>query len=363
LDGAREVVILTIEEQMSPARLSEVILARMADAPRTVSGFWFQVLGDRDSYAESLRTELIDQPVAVLVVRTSGFNSPNSVLNDFVDLIADNRKLCEQALTINGRFKKFGIVCLSRRTLGIPQVPSPATFPPWFPKVGNRRISVLIEDVTWTGRAPLSSEESGIPALSAALFDLEGSLLRRLGEVHACDPGAADAFWEHLRGSEAYRFDGFISDSAAFREGIFKSEYRPSTREGRSLTARLWRKVQSTQPDAVGKVGAALSIALQLPEPLGVEWYRTLLSMLARTGNRARSDRDDFAMSLVATTTASLQFITAAKHSERYMVPVPLSRSLSYDLRSGLASARSVLATLEAACVPTTAQSSSPSTT
>jgi hypothetical protein len=340
--------VVVPSEQMSAVRLADIVQSRLSGSDQTVSGFWFQVLGNRERFAAELRAQLAGRSVVVLIVRNSKFDSPNSVLPDFVNLIEQNRSACESQLSQDGSKGKYGVVCLARNTLTVPQVSSPATFPDWFPKVGGRSISIVMEDLTWTGQAPLSCEEAAIPELSSVLFNLEGEMLGRLSAIRRQAPNASDSLWEYLRSDDKYRFEDFISDAGKFRRNILnETEFRPSIRERKSLLARMWRKVQCTPPESVGRTAVALADALSLPEPLGCQWHQTMISILYRPSNPARTEGSYFSHGVLVSVAAALQLVTASKHSEGYLVPVPLSRSLSYDLRAGLASAQVVVLTAE----------------
>lgn len=338
---------------MSPERLASVVAVRLERAEDPVSGFWYQVLGSRESYAERLREHLAGEAVAVLTVKGRGFDAPDAVLDDFVALIDGNRELCEKAFSAHRAAPKFGVVCLSRNVLKVPVSGSPERFPDWFPRIGGRTVNITIEEVTWTGEAPLNCPEAAIADLSGAMFDLEGTLLTRLAAVRKTAAGAADALWAHLRRDEKERFDAFLAEAAKYRDDIeSKQGYRPGSQDGRSVVARLWRKVETTTPDRIGRLARALSDALLLPDSLAVPWHRVMVSILARPGERRALEREQFAHNLVLAVAAGLQFITASHHTERTLVAVPLVRSMSYDLREGLTSATSVIRGAEQARWP-----------
>ncbi len=330
------------EETMSPKLLATAIGHRLATSADKVQGFWFQVRGSRHSYAESLREHLVDQAAVVLVVRGRGFENANALLDNLVALIADNRELCEKSLSTHPNAASIAVVCLSKNTLHVPVAGSPVRFPDWFPLIGAQTVMISVDDVTWTGEAALSCPEAAIPALCAALFDLEGAMLTRLTAARKTARGASDVLWDHLRRDE--RFDRFLASAADYRRSIKRKEdYRPEGKDGRSVAVRIWQKVETTNPDRLGRLAGALADALLLPETLGISWHRAMPSILARPGAWRRTEMEDFAHSLIVTVATSMQFITASHHSARVLVPVPLIRSMSYDLREGLASAASVI--------------------
>ncbi|MGH3203957.1 MAG: hypothetical protein ACRDOA_03030 [Streptosporangiaceae bacterium] len=330
------------EEHMSPERVAAVIGHRLATSDDEVRGFWFQVRGSRHSYAESLREHLAGQAAVVLVVSGHGFESANALLDDLVALIAGHRELCEKALSAHPNAPAIGVVCLARNTLQVPVAGSPVRFPDWFPRIGGRTVMISIDDVTWTGEAALSCSEANVPALCAALFDLEGAMLIRLATARGTAWDAVGPLWEQLRRQD--KFDRFLTSAADYRRSIRRKEdYRPEVKDGRSVVARIWQKVEATGPDQLGGLTGALAKALLLPDTLGIPWYRPMPSVLARPGVWRRTEMEEFAHSLIVTVATSMRFITASHHSARVLVPVPLIRSMSDDLREGLASASSVI--------------------
>jgi hypothetical protein len=284
-------------------------------------------------------------------VRGFTFDNPNAVLSEFVDLIARSREICErQFAPENVSEGKCGVVLLTRNTLRIPQISSPVMLPDWFPRFGGQTTSVILEDVTWSGDATLDCDEASIPDISRRLFDLDGALLARLSATHRQSTDFTDALWSHLCGGENYLLSKFFVDAAESRRKVHNANnFRPSTAGAQFLVARVWRTVQRNHAERIGKLGDALATALQLPDPLERSWHQTMVSILARPANPPKTEAAAFASSMLVSVAASAQYITAAAHADAYgSYPVPLLRSLSYDFRTGLASATSILTTLDA---------------
>src|ERR1035437_10210531 len=130
------------EVELSVGRLAEVIRSRMGEPTSVLSAFWLPVQGNRDHYADDLRRELADQPVAVLVVRSKGFENPNAVLVDLISIVKRGRSEVESALMV-APDGPWAIVLLARAKLSVSQASSPATLPDWFPSTGGDSVSVI----------------------------------------------------------------------------------------------------------------------------------------------------------------------------------------------------------------------------
>ncbi|MEU6876924.1 hypothetical protein [Streptomyces sp. NPDC046712] len=336
------------DEQIAPTPLATAIRSRLATSDSELSGFWFQVRGSRSDYAQELQKQLAGDAVVVLVVRGAPFENVNAVLDDFVALIQEHRAACEKHLTGDGATERRAVVLLARNTLRLPQVSSPVALPTWFPRLGGQTTSVIIEDLTWRAESPLNTAEAAIGEACQLLFDLEGDLLERLHAVCAQKRAATDSFWSLIQRDGDGSFADFIDGVRASRHEVRNpSSYRPSVREGSSLVARIWGKTQATHPDGLGKPGKALALALALPESAVASWHRSLVSVLSRPSGPLTAEQA-FTINVLVTVTATCQMITAAAHADAYpSYPVPLIRSMSFDLRQGLAGARRVLLSLD----------------
>ncbi|MFE9092909.1 hypothetical protein [Streptomyces sp. NPDC007264] len=338
------------DEQITPARLARAIRGRLAVSACELSGFWFQVRGNRAAYAQELQQHLAGDAVVVLVVRGAPFDNANAVLDDFVVLLEENQEACEKHLTGDPATDRRAVVLLARNTLQLPQVSSPVRLPAWFPRLGGRTPSVIIEDLTWRAESPLNTAEAAVDDLCQRLFELEGALLDRLHAVCAQKRAETASFWDQVRREgEGPSFADFLDGVRRTRREVRNpSSYRPSVKEGSSLVARVWGKVQATPPDGMGKLGKALARALALEEAPDTDWHRSIVAVLFRPSARPPSDSQAFATNVLVTIGATCQMITAAAHADAYpSYPVPLIRSMSFDLRQALAGARKTLIALD----------------
>ncbi|MCD7439454.1 hypothetical protein K4B79_14580 [Streptomyces lincolnensis] len=340
------------DEQIPPDSLAAAIRTRLTASASELSGFWFQVLGNRSDYARELQEHLAGDPVVVLVVRRAPFDNVNAVLDDFVVLLEENQEVCEKHLVGDAATERRAVVLLARNTLQLPQISSPVILPAWFPRLGGRTASVIIEDLTWRAESPLNVAGAAIGDLCQLLFDLEGALLERLQSVCVMKKAETDSFWDQVhRGDKEVHgsFADFLDGVRRTRHEVHNpTSYRPSVREGSSLVARIWGKAQATSPDGLGKVGKALARALALPESVETSWHRSMVAVLFRPSSGPLPEQQAFATNILVTIGAACQMITAASHADAYpSYPVPLIRSMSFDLRQGLAGTRRNLIALD----------------
>ncbi|WFE98618.1 hypothetical protein [Micromonospora sp. WMMD964] len=337
-----------LDEHMSPQRLAQVVTDRLHAEESPVAGYWHEVRGDRDKYAEDLRRLLVGAPVVVLVIREIVFDNPNAVQSEFVELIDKHRAEFEQLFSELPEYPPtVAVVLLARSVPAVPQVASPAIMPGWFPRFGGTIVPVYLRDLTWTGSAAIDCGESAIPQICAGLFTLDGALLRRLTSVHRAEP--AEDFWVRVRFDDRFDFGDFLSASRRFRATVRNRQaFRPDARGGTTVVARLWKVAQRTSPEALNRIGTDLATALRLPEPLGRNWHQPFASVLGRPADRPPESGVAFASSVLRTVAASAQFITVAAHADDYdAYPVALLRSTSLDLLAAMRDATLVLQTLD----------------
>src|SRR4051812_45547998 len=112
-----------IEEQISPARLAQVIEDRLSAEESPIAGYWYEVRGGREEYAEELRRQLAGTPVVVLIVRELVFDNPDAVQAEFVGLIDGHRAEFEELFSSFTEYPPtVAAVMLTRRAPDIPQV-------------------------------------------------------------------------------------------------------------------------------------------------------------------------------------------------------------------------------------------------
>jgi hypothetical protein len=329
-------------------RLADAVRRRFEASASDVNAYWMCVREDRDAYAATLNDELVTEPIVVVVVRDNRFTIPNALSSDFIEVVSQNQRACEQR--IDRSHTKCGFVLLSRSELGIAQIASPVLLPTWFPIKGGTTVSMLIEDLTWTADAPLGAAEVRVDELCEGLLDLEEALLRRLGEVLAQDSDRRKtmAFLDLIRRENGEKLNEVLDSATDHHAAITTpSAFRPSLREGHSLIARLWGTVQERPPEQMKAPSKALADALDLPEELTLEWHESIASVLRRPSGGETSVRLRFGRNILLTVGAVCQMVTAAAHADAYShYPVALLRSFSYDMRRSLSDGAAVIRAL-----------------
>ncbi|MFI1995052.1 hypothetical protein [Actinoplanes sp. NPDC020271] len=335
-------------EKVTPPELAEALRGRIEIAEADLTGYWYQVLGDREQYANSLRDELRDSLSVIAVVRGASFDNPHALLNDFMEVVEKCKEQCLDKFSVAPRGSKLSVVLLARAEMRMPQLSSPATVPDWFPHIGGTEIRVRIEDLTWRAEVGLAADEGAVARLRQSIFDLEGGLLERLVAVFEADRTSGQALWSAL-GAHGERYDDFLAIAAQSRTDVRDpSSFRPSLREGRSLVARLWRQMQKTHPEGVPSFARKLSQALRLPEEIDFQWHQTMAHVVGRSTNPPSTSAEKFSCNLLSTLSWSCQLTTAAAHSDAYpLFPIQLLKSFYLDLRLGLADANKALRVLE----------------
>jgi hypothetical protein len=291
-------------------------------------------------------------PLIPMIVRQQLFDNPNAVLVDLIGLIKLNREIIEKFCTQFAREEKpfCALVLLGRGDLCVTQASSPVTLPEWFPILGGRSIATIIEDVTWTGEAPLNAEECRVPNICEALFELEKALIPRIDHIHNNNHSAVNAFLDlvrkNVRPQEDMK-DVLAKATEALSEVRNPSAYRPSVRDGRSLIARLWRLTNERSPDQLVAASKALASALGVAESWNSKSHESLLSVIGTPPGR-QSPSTRFARNILETVAGASRFVTAAAHSDAYCsYPVALLLSMSFDLRKALMSLTDELSSLE----------------
>ncbi len=319
-----------------------------ADRIEPISGYWLCVDGDRDAYATDLREHLAGTQTAVVVVRTGGFDNPNSLMVDMVTLVDASRTTIEAAIEERGSGPmSLGIVMIARNELRIPQVSSPARWPEWVPEVGGREVPCHIRDITRAVDVPLDSPELDMGRVHRALYDVETAMLRRARSVGAYRPGAAATFYSLAsRPRDPGGWIGFLAQAeATIDQEVSVDAYRPRGSGGASLCGRIWVQVQQGDARAVAGLGAALAEALDVDQHGHSSRDReSIFSVLARGKHLEGVDSEITLRDAVLLIANACQMVTCAAHAGEYpYFPLHLLRALTDELHSGLVRFEAVL--------------------
>jgi hypothetical protein len=327
---------MSVYGDVDPGHVAASVVDRLVASSDEINAYWMKVTGDREAYAEKLRKLLSGQPIGVFVVRDISFNNPNSVAADVIKILEINQAMSASTVFAYPSELHCAVILLGRMPLSVSQVSSPVTLPEWSPIKPGETVSIIVEDLTWSVDAPLNCPEAKIGEMCEMLHVLEGILVSRLSVAHLANHNIGNAFMEIIRRDPSEKYGLLLKEFADQHAKVSTpTAFRPSLREGGSLTARIWGIVQACSPEQLGSPSKALATALSLELE---SWSESFSAVMTRPSNQDASAHRRFARSLLMTVAASCQFITAAAHADAYKrFPVPLIVSFSYELRRSLA--------------------------
>lgn len=341
-----------------PATVVEYLSHLASERADPINAYWLSLSGDRDTYAGMLRSLLDAEDTAVIVVRTGGFDNPNSLMQDLARLLNTNRVTLEEFFGSRPRPpERFGIVLLARSDLRIPQSSSPVPWPEWVPGVGGLETACYIQDISRSVEVALDSSELGLERLNRGLYELECALLRRLRSVHEKDQSTHEPLYDLLRRqNDPGGWLGLIANVQRTLDSETSTEaYRPTGRGSRSLCGRLWVEVRACDPASLPAFASALAVALQLSDAgTDVLPRESLFTVFARVNasSNFNSPEDRSARDLLNTISMACQVITCAAHAGEYdRYPLPLLQSVVDELHRNVASYESMINRLPAAAL------------
>lgn len=329
---------------VTPEIIASTCNTRLAEDEAEVVVLWVQVPTARVNFEHSLRGLLADVPAAVVSIRQRGFDDPNSLLIDLVGVLDIAKSTILTDLEGSEQCEQFALVLLAKTPLSVAQAASPIHLPEWFPRHGNRLVSMLIEDVTWTASAPLNCAEAKVDELCLRLYGLEDALTRRLALTSRQGVDLTSSlsfFFPNHHGSSAELAAAIAQEHQNTRT---PSGFRPSIRLQYSLISQLWKFVRRNSPEELTPASTGLSHALNLPTASPRRSVYSLASVLSRPISRSTDWRVEFSRSMLHQASATCQFTTAAAHSDAYgQFPVQLLVAYSYDLRRWMNDAETLL--------------------
>lgn len=314
-----------------------------------VLAFWFLCDGDRDEYRQDIE---MTAPVGTipLVVRTQGFDSPNAILVDLVALLEANRQyVSERVRSAEGG--PVVLVLLARAPLFTSQAASPATLPEWFPGLGGKTVTCVIEDLSFTADVTLSDPSGRLGLINEQLHRLEGALIRCLRRSRHQDPKPGVELYQHIADARekegdpitldaeraTARYDAFLVAADGAHGAVHDARvYRPTVKDG-SVVGSLVLLLRRNAPDGVAKLAATLQRALALDEEVTLV-AAPLAAVLMRPTSPITDQAQQLAFTCLATVFAAYQITTAVAHADAYpRYPWTLLRGMSHDLRRALA--------------------------
>lgn len=335
---------MSITSELPCGTVAQEVRTRFQETRAGLAVYWVAVKSNRDDYAQRLQAMLRDYPVGVVVLRTRGlFENANSVMADIATLVGEAVTTMEQAFSVHPDSRRWGVVVIARSPMTIGQSSSPVVLPSWFPDLGGTEVHSSIEDVTWVSVTTLDDPDLALPALHRGIYDLEGALLRRLGQVNNASPRSQTALFGRVgKPDEAEMADALRLAQKELRQISNPISYRPSAKYDRAIVARLWSQAARTKPlSFLNELASPLASALRMdPNVLAAaKPPASLFAVLGRPDPSVDPSEDQrFADNLVWSIATSFRFVTASHHAgENGHFPYPLLYSVSQELRSTLA--------------------------
>lgn len=311
---------------------------------------WIAVLGDRESYSDTLVSAMAADPCVVLPFRGRGFDNANAFLTDLVDFLDRNEEEVRQQLAGVAFQGAAGIVVVAKGPLSVPSLASPVVAPAWFPNLGGRLTHAYVQDLTWEAAVAIGAPESGEADLGWRLYEAESSVIARLQRSWSHYPDRCDRFLAQTRRLGSAPLEVVSGYDQTHRRVANAHAYRPDRKERDNLTSELWRLSDRTSRDRWSDVACALADAFSLPEAMPLSWTPSLLGLLGQGPVRLGDWRRLFCVDLMCLVAAAGQLRQLAGHADNNPAfPIQLTRSVTSEVGRGLACASQMLAVAELA--------------
>lgn len=309
--------------------------------PKPLRVFWVRVSGDRDDFKRELIRRRGQSPVVPWVLRKATLQNPNSVMSDIVEILNDAREEIEAVRDAAVKTGGADLVLLGRTDLKLADTSSPILLPDWFPVAPGQTPAVLVKDLTWSARVPLSDPTLALDDLRRILHDVDHALTDRLQRSLETDYGCTNPLWNRIRRNDEKIGDELQRMKTRLREVSNPAACRPSTAHGKpTLVGLLWAHANGKAPDAVQETAMALADGLRI-EDGGVDRDDASLAAVLNRPSSRMSNRMDvrvrWAFCLIVTVRGACQLVTAAAHADEYpRFGAQLLQATSHDLRSFL---------------------------
>ena len=305
-----------------------------ADDASMLLVYWVAVNGDRDLMAKEVLRARGRAAIVPWVLRSAGFDEPNSVGLDIGNLLEDAKAEIQVVREVALETRRLSLVVLSRRELGLSVSSSPILLPSWFPMEGGLTVTARIRDLTWSVRVPVSDGVSSLSSIQRLLYELDGVALSRITRRASEDARSVQGLWDRLE-MDGTLMSGLAQMETGRNRTVNPSAFRPSARGG-TLVGTLWRHVNSNSPDRLGRTAKALRDALGVGAN-GPSENMPFLGVLNRPSNVIVDAGVRWCFSLLLAVRSACQFVTAAAHADEYgRFPTALLRSTSLDIREFL---------------------------
>lgn len=330
---------------LDPRIISDELRTR---PPKPLRVFWVRVSRDRDAFKRELIRRRGQSSFVPWVLRKATLQNPNSVMSDVVEILNDAREEIEAVRDAAVEAGGVDLVLLGRADLKLADTSSPILLPDWFPVAPGQTPAVLIRDLTWSTRVPLSDPTLALDDLRRILHDVDHALTDRLQASLETDHRCANSLWNQIRRNGENIADELKRMKTRLNEVSNPTAYRPSRARGKpTVIGLLWAHASSRAPDAVQRTAKALADGLHMEDDDVDRDDTSLAAVLNRRSSRM-DPRAQWAFSLIVTVRDACQLVTAAAHADEYpRFGAQLLQATSHDLRSFLDDAAAKLRTPE----------------
>ena len=329
---------------MNPLQLVDEIRRRRErdEDAKPLSVWWVALSGDRDQFAEALLDSRSTSPIIPWILRTPGlFRDPNAVMNDISYVLGETQHNMVDVAESARRNGGIDVIVLSRTELELISTSSPILLPEWFPVTPGRTVTAQVHDLTWDVNVSMADEILELDDLRGILHNLDMALADRWRQCHEADHRRSQAIWAQIRRDSEQDIISVIDDIQSALSSIRNtSNYRPSTKQNKTMIERLWFLSNTTSPDKLHGKAKALAQALCAEELRLSDHSQPLLAVLGRPGNPIPDASVLWCYQLIVTLRNACQMVTTAAHADEYPpFPRALLKTVSLDLRRPLRAA------------------------
>ena len=292
--------------------------------------------GERDKFAEELKTLRGEWPLIPVTLRESGlFQDPNAVMNDVAAIIENSKN---DILSIGQAVQHHGhtdIIVISRRELRLAVSSSPIQLPGWFPIAKRETVVAKIDDLTWSINVSLSDSVLFLDDVHRLLFEIDKTLLFRIQETKNIDSGNVQSLWNYIRRDDETNIFNTIENVQRTLESVVTpNNFRPSTVRDPTFVGRLWYAANKYSPDRLPRIAKALAISLRTNEMILPNSGTSIFAVLCRPTNPISDIGVLWSFNLIVSIRSACQLVTASAHADQYpLFSSSLLRMTSLDLR------------------------------
>lgn len=300
--------------------------------------YWVTIKsGDRDLFAQALKINAPERAFLPLVLRTTGFDDPNAVMQDISELLESQKHniLSNDVYEAIQNHGSLEILLLARRELKLAISSSPVVLPEWFPIEPGRAITASIYDLTWTTSISISDEAASVDDLARLVFEIDKYLTHRLQHTLSNNHNCTNGLWDRLKRDGDDMFSTALTNSESILLAVTNpARFRPTAGKHATIVGRLWYVGNTNSAEKIPDIANKLLIAINLDNMPIQHIKDSILAVMNRPTNPITNADIRWAYCLIISLRAACQLITAAAHADQYpQFPVTLIRSISLDIR------------------------------